>query len=141
MAEVVGRGVARERFALALMGAFAFVAVALAAIGLYGVLAYSVRQRTLEFGIRMALGAPAAHVRGLVLRHAAVVVAVGVAIGLAGALMIGRWLSSLVYETSPRDLRVLVATTLLLIVVSLLSAWFPAWRASRVEPRIAMHEE
>jgi ABC-type lipoprotein release transport system permease subunit len=55
--------------------------------------------------------------------------------------MIGRWLSSLVYETSPRDLRVLVATTLLLIVVSLLSAWFPAWRASRVEPRIAMHEE
>ncbi|MEX2302033.1 MAG: FtsX-like permease family protein [Bryobacterales bacterium] len=141
MAEVVGRGVSRERFALVLMGAFAIVAVALAAIGLYGVLAYSVRQRTQEIGIRMALGATAGHVRRMVLRQAAVVVGAGVVIGIAGALMIGRWLSSLVYETSPSDPRVLAATTLLLMVVAFLSAWLPARRASRVEPRIAMHEE
>jgi putative ABC transport system permease protein len=123
------------------MGAFAIVAVALAAIGLYGVLAYSVRQRTQEFGIRMALGATAADVRRLVLRQAAVVVGIGVAMGIAGALMLGQWLSSLVYETSPRDPRVLAATTLLLMVAAFLSAWLPAWRASRVEPRIAMHDE
>jgi predicted permease len=141
MAEVVGTGVARERFALVLIGTFAIVAVALAGIGLYGVLAYSVRQRTQEFGIRMALGATAAHVRRLVLRQAALVVGIGTAVGIGGALMIGHWLSSLVYQTSPCDPRIFVATTLLLIVVALLSAWLPAWRASRVEPRIAINQE
>jgi hypothetical protein len=141
MTEVVGSGVARERFALVLMGAFAIVAVVLAAVGLYGVLAYSVRQRTQEIGIRMALGATAAQVRGLVLRQAAVMVGLGTSLGVAGALMAGRWLSSLVYQTSPHDPRVLFATTLLLVIVALLSAALPAWRASRVEPRIAIYEE
>jgi hypothetical protein len=141
LAEVLGRGVARDRFALVLMGAFAFVAVALAAIGLYGVLAYSVRQRTQEFGIRMALGATAGHVRRLVLRQAAVVAGMGIALGTAGALMAGRWLAALVYETSPSDPRVFVATISLLAVIAIASALLPAWRASRVEPRIAMYEE
>ena len=139
--EVVGRGVARERFALVLMGAFAAVALALAAVGLYGVLAYSVRQRTQEIGIRMALGATAARMRRLILRQAAAVVGIGLAAGLGGALAIGRWLSSLVFETSPRDPRILLTTALVLAAVALLSAWLPAWRASRVEPRIAMQEE
>lgn len=141
LAEVLGRGVARERFALVLMGAFAIVAVALTAIGLYGVLAYSVRQRTQEFGIRMALGATAVHVRGLVLRQAAVVIGSGIALGIAGALMVGRWLSTLVYETSLYDPHLFVATISLLVVVALFSAWLPTWRASRVQPRIAMHDE
>jgi ABC-type antimicrobial peptide transport system permease subunit len=141
MAEVVGRGVSRERFALVLMGAFTAVALALAAVGLYGLLAYSVRQRTREIGIRMALGATAAQVRNLVIRQAAVVLGIGLIAGTAGALAIGRWLSSLVFETSPTNPRVFLATALLLTVVALLSAWLPAWRASRVEPRIAMQEE
>lgn len=141
LAELLGRGVARERFALALMAAFAAVAMALAAIGLYGVLAYSVRQRTQEFGIRMALGATAAHVRRLVLRQAAVVVGIGITLGTAGALMTGRWLSTLLYETNPHDPRVFAATVTLLVIVAFVSAWLPAWRASRVEPRIAMYEE
>jgi len=141
MTGVVGRGVARERFALVLIGAFAIVAMALAAVGLYGVLAYSVRQRTQEIGIRMALGATAARVRSLVLRQAAVMVGLGTLLGIAGALMAGRWLSSLLYQTSPHDPRVLFATTLLLVVVALLSASLPARRASRVEPRIAIYEE
>jgi hypothetical protein len=141
LAGVVGRGVARERFALVLMGAFAIVAIALAAIGLYGVLAYSVRQRTQEFGIRMALGATARDVRSLVLRQAAVVVGAGIALGTAGALIAGRWLATLVYETSPHDPRVFAATISILAVVALFSAWLPALRASRVEPRISMHEE
>ncbi len=141
LADVVGRGVAPERFALVLMGAFATVAVALATIGLYGMLAYSVRQRTQEFGIRMALGASAGDVRSLVLRQAAVVVGVGIALGTAGALMAGRWLATLVYETSPHDPRVFAATISVLAVVALFSAWLPAWRASRGEPRLAMYEE
>jgi predicted permease len=141
MAEVVGRGVSRERFALVLMGAFTAVALALAAVGLYGLLAYSVRQRTREIGIRMALGATAAQVRNLVLRQAAVVLGIGLLGGIAGALAIGRWLSSLVFETSPTDPRVLLVTALLSTLVGLLSAWLPARRASRVEPRIAIQEE
>ena len=83
MAEIVGRGTSRERFALVLMGTFALVAVALAALGLYGVLAYTVRQRSTEIGIRIALGATAAHVRALVFRQAALVAGVGVAAGSA----------------------------------------------------------
>ncbi len=138
MTEVVGRGTSRERFALVLMGAFAGVSLMLAALGLYGVLAYSVRQRTQEIGIRMALGATTAQVRTLVLRQAAVVVGTGLVIGIAGALVLGRWLTSLVFEISPSDPRVLLATTLLLTITGLLSAWLPARRASRVEPRIAM---
>jgi ABC-type antimicrobial peptide transport system permease subunit len=123
------------------MGAFAIVAVALAAMGLYGVLAYSVRQRTQEFGIRMALGATAGHVRTLVLRQAAAVVAIGVVLGTAAALIAGRWLGTLVYQTDPYDVRLFVATTGLLVLIALLSAWLPSWRASRIEPRIAMHED
>jgi predicted permease len=139
--DVVGRGVGRERFALALMAAFAAVALALAAIGLYGVLAYSVRQRTQEIGIRMALGATRAAVRGLVLRQAALVVGAGVTAGLCGALALGGGLSALVFQTSPRDPRILIGTVLVLAAVALGSAWLPAWRASRVEPRIAMQED
>jgi ABC-type antimicrobial peptide transport system permease subunit len=141
MAEVVGRGVSRERFALTLMSAFAAVAILLAAIGLYGVLAYSARQRMQEFGIRIALGATAGDVRRLVLRQAAGIVGIGIAGGIVGSLAVGRWLSSLLFETDPHDARVLAATVLLLAAVSFVSAWLPAWRASRLEPRIAMHEE
>ncbi|MPY87594.1 MAG: FtsX-like permease family protein [Luteitalea sp.] len=141
MAEVVGREISRERFALVLMVAFAVVALMLAALGLYGVLAYAVRQRTREIGIRIALGATAAHVRALVLRQAAVVVGIGLVVGIAGAHALGRALASLLFETSASDRRVLVATAVLLTVVALLAACLPAWRASRVEPRIAIQEE
>jgi putative ABC transport system permease protein len=141
MTEVVGRGVSRERFALVLMGAFALVALMLAALGLYGVLAYTVRQRTPEIGIRMALGATAAHVRALVLRQAAVVVGLGLVVGIAGAIALGGALSALLFETSPSDPRVFIATTLLLTVVAFVAAWLPACRASRIAPRIAMQDE
>ena len=140
LTEVIGRGVSRQRFALVLMAAFAAVSLTLAAIGLYGVLAYTVRQRTQEIGIRMALGATAAQVRTLVLRQAAVALALGLIAGLAGALVLGRWLSSLLFETSPWDPRILAATVVLLTIVGLISAWLPARRAARVEPRSAMQE-
>ena len=140
MTEVVGRGASRERFALVLMGAFAGVSLTLAAIGLYGVLAYTVRQRTPEIGIRMALGATAADVRALVLRQAAIVVGSGLVVGIAGALVLGRWLSSLVFQVSPWDLRILAVTAVLLMITGAVAAWLPARRASRVAPGMAMQE-
>jgi putative ABC transport system permease protein len=140
MTDVVGRGASRERFALVLMGTFACVSLALAAIGLYGVLAYMVRQRTPEIGIRIALGASAAQVRGLVLRQAALVVGAGIVAGIGGALVLGRSLSSLLFQTSPWDLRILLATAVMLSVTGILAAWLPARRASRMEARIAMQD-
>lgn len=140
MTDVVGRGASRERFALVLMGAFALVSLLIAALGLYGVLAYMVRERTAEIGIRIALGASAAHVRALVLRQAAVVVGVGVAAGVGGALLLGRWLGTLAFEISPSDPRILVSTAVLLAVVAFIAAWLPAQRAARVAPTTAMHE-
>ena len=141
MADVVGRGASRERFALVLMGAFAFVSLTLAALGLYGVLAYAVRQRTQEIGIRIALGATTAQVRALILRQAAVILGIGLAIGIAGALVLGRWLSSLVFQVSPWDPRILAATAMLLTITGLVSAWLPARRASRVSPGTAMRSD
>ena len=140
MTDVVGRGASRERFALVIMGGFALVSLLLAALGLYGVLAYMVRERTAEIGIRIALGATAGHVRTLVLRQAAVVVAVGVAAGLGGALLLGRWLGALAFEISPSDPRILVSTALVLALVAFVAAWLPAQRAARVAPTTAMHE-
>ncbi|MGH7477311.1 MAG: FtsX-like permease family protein [Longimicrobiales bacterium] len=131
----------RERFALVLMAAFAAVALMLAALGLYGVLAYTMRQRTQEIGIRIALGATASHVRMLVLHQAAVVVGLGLVVGIAGALVLGRWLSALVFEISPRDPRIFLATSLVLAMAALLSAWIPTRHASRVDPRIAIQEQ
>ena len=140
MTEVLERGASRERFALVLMGAFALVSLVLAALGLYGVLAYAVRERTAEIGIRIALGATAAQVRALVFGHAAVVVSLGVAGGFAGALALGRWLESLAFGISPSDPRILTATALLLALVAGVAAWLPAQRATRVDPMMAMRD-
>ena len=137
MAEVVDRGASRERFALVLMGAFAVVALALAALGLYGVLAYAVRQRSTEIGIRIALGATAGQVRALVFRQAAVVVSLGVAAGLAGALVLGRWLEALAFGIAPSDPRILIASAVVLSLVALVAAWLPAQRAWW--PRLRRH--
>jgi ABC-type antimicrobial peptide transport system permease subunit len=122
------------------MGAFAIIALALAALGLYGVLAYAVRQRSSEIGIRIVLGATGRQVRALVLRQAAVVLGVGVTAGLAGALILGRWLETLAFGIAPSDPRILIASAGVLAMVSLVAAWLPARRAARVEPSVAMHE-
>ena len=140
MADVVGRGASRERFAGVLMGTFALVAVLLAAIGLYGVLAYTVRQRTKEIGIRMAVGASGTQVRALVFRQAAAVVGPGLVAGLICTLVSRRWLATLAFGISPSDPRILVATALLLIVVACVAAGVPANRAARVPPRVALDE-
>jgi ABC-type antimicrobial peptide transport system permease subunit len=140
MGEVVGRGTRREQFALVLMGAFAGVSLLLAALGLYGVLAYAVRQRTQEIGIRMALGATASQVRWTILRQASLVLGTGVLAGTVGALLFGRWLTSLAFQISPWDARILLTAVLLLTITGAVATWLPARRASRVPPGIAMQE-
>jgi ABC-type antimicrobial peptide transport system permease subunit len=140
MTEVVGRGTRREQFALVLMGAFAAISLLLSAVGLYGVLAYGVRQRTKEIGVRIALGATAADIHLTVLRQASVVLGVGLIAGTVGALVLGRWLTSLTFGISPSDPRILVAAAVVLTTTGLLAAWLPARRASRVAPTIAMRE-
>ncbi len=138
MSEIVGRGASRERFLLTLMGTFASVALGLAALGLYGVLAYAVRQRTAEIGIRIALGATAGAVRSLVFRQAGAVVVLGVVGGTGAAVALGRWLSSVLFQVSPWDLRILGAAVVVLLGTSAIAAWLPARRASRLAPREAM---
>jgi putative ABC transport system permease protein len=140
MTDVVGRSTRREQFALVLMTAFAVIAVLLAAVGLYGVLAYAVRQRTQEIGVRIALGATAAHIHLTILRQAGAVIGVGVIAGTAGALMLGHWLTTLAFGVSPSDPRIILAAVVVLTLTGLLAAWVPSRRAARVEPKYAMQE-
>jgi putative ABC transport system permease protein len=140
MTDVVGRGTRREQFALVLMAAFAGIAVLLAAVGLYGALAYAVRQRTQEIGVRIALGATAAHIHLTVFRQAGSVLGGGLIAGTIGALVLGRWLTSLTFGISPSDPRIVVAAAVVLTLTGLLAAWVPSRRAGRVEPKYAMQE-
>ena len=120
--------------------AFAAVALFLAAVGLYGVLAYQVAQRRREIGIRMALGSEPRGILALILREGLVVVAAGLVFGLAGALAAGRTMSSQLYGVGAGDPRVLGGVTLALLLVALVACIVPARRAARIDPVIALSE-
>ena len=122
------------------MGTFAGIALALAALGIYGVTAYAVRQRSAEIGIRIALGATGGQVRALVFRQVTAIVSVGVAVGLLGSFVLGRWLEVLAFGIAPSDPRILTASAAALALVAFIAAWVPAQRAARVAPRSAMQE-
>jgi predicted permease len=139
--QVVTNTVARPRFFTLLIGLFSGLALVLAAVGLYGVIAYSVRQRTHEIGIRMALGAHAKSVLGMVMREAMTLAVVGIAIGLVGALALTRFLQSQLYGVAPTDAGTLAITALILCVVAMLASWIPARRATKVDPLVALREE
>ncbi|HEU5451103.1 MAG TPA: ABC transporter permease, partial [Terriglobales bacterium] len=141
MPERIDESVDRPRFRTLLLGSFAAAALLLAAIGIYGVLAYSVSQRTREIGIRMALGANPARVVALVVARGMVLVGVGVTVGLAGALALTRLMSSLLYAVSARDPQSFVAVSVLLAMVALLACYLPARIAARVDPMIALRSE
>jgi len=124
-----------------LLGVFAGLALVLALVGIYGVTAYSVAQRTHEVGIRIALGASGREVLRLVLQRSMVLTLAGLAIGLAGALALTRFLASLLYGVRPTDLPTFVAVSLVLAVAALAASYIPASRATRVDPMVALRYE
>jgi predicted permease len=141
MEEVLALSLALQRLLMALMSVFAGLALVLAAVGIYGVLSYSVRQRTHEIGIRMAVGAQRSDVLRLVVGQGFRLALVGLGIGAAGALALSRYLSSLLYGVKPTDPVTFGAVSLLLLAVALLAAYIPAYRASKVDPMVALRHE
>jgi putative ABC transport system permease protein len=141
MNDVLYASMAGPRFMTLLLSIFAGVALALAAIGTYGVMAYSVAQRRREFGIRMALGAEQGAVLGMVLRQGFSVAVLGLAIGLAAALVLTRLLSALLFNVTTTDVTAFVAAPLVLGAVALFACWVPALRATRVDPARVLKQE
>ncbi|MGE0042706.1 MAG: ABC transporter permease [Vicinamibacterales bacterium] len=138
---VVQEGVGSQRLTLLLLGGFAAMALVLAAVGVFGVTAYTVSQRTHEFGLRMALGADRPTVLRLVFAEGARVAGTGVVLGLAGAVALAGLMRSLVFEVAPRDPATLAATGAILLAVSLAACYLPARRATRVDPATALRME
>lgn len=139
--QLVAQSVATRRYTLILLGAFAAVGLLLAAVGVYGVISYATSQRAREFGIRIALGATRGRVISYVLRGSIVLTIVGSLAGVIGALLVTRALSSLLFEVSPLDVLSFSAAVALLALISIGASLLPAWRASRVDPIIAMQSE
>ena len=141
MEQIKVESVAGERFRSILMGIFASVALLLAAIGLYGVISYSVVQRTREIGIRAALGAHPGRIRALILRGAMTLTAVGLVLGIGGALLLAQFLSSMLFNIGKYDPVTLAGVALVLTGVALLACLVPARRAMRVNPIVALRYE
>jgi putative ABC transport system permease protein len=139
--DLIGRGIAQERFALLLVVIFAALALALAAIGVYGVLSYAVSLRRREMGIRMALGAPAGAVRALIVRDGVRLIAAGVLLGLTGAWMATSTLRSMLFGVSPTDPIAFAVAPLALGLVALAASWLPARAATKVTPLEAVQGE
>ena len=139
--ELVSESVAQPRFYLVLLALFAGIALVLAALGIYGLMAYAVSQRTHEIGIRMALGAEARRILRLIVGQGLVLILTGVGLGLAGALALTRLMGDLLFGVSPTDPLVFVLIALTLIGVALLACLIPARRATRIDPMIALRHE
>ena len=141
MAAIVGSSIAQPRFRTLLLGLFGALAVVLAVIGLYGVLAYTVTQRTHEIGIRMALGAQMRDVLNLVVLQGMTLALAGIVIGLLAGLALTGVLSSMLYEVKPTDPITFGSVGLLLTAAAFLACYFPARRAARVDPMEALRYE
>jgi putative ABC transport system permease protein len=141
MQQVQDISVAQPRLYLVLIGCFAVTALLLAAIGLYGVLAYAVGQRTREIGIRLALGARRTEVLAMVMSQAGKLVATGVVLGLIGAVLASRLLRAQLFEVAPTDTITYVGVAVALIVVAMFASWIPARRAARIDPMTALRQD
>jgi putative ABC transport system permease protein len=141
MDEIEARNTARQRFNMLLLTVFGFAGLLMAAIGVYGVMSYSVQQRTQELGVRMALGAQASHLRNMVIRQGMALTLIGVVIGTGGAFWLTRFLASFLFGVKTLDPIAFLATPLLLSIVALISIWVPAKRATRVDPMTALRLE
>ena len=141
MPQLIGTTLAQPRFNMMLLGCFAGVAMVLAAIGIYGVIAYTVAQRTKEIGIRMALGAQKIDMLTMILRQSFTVIGIGLLVGLFGALAVTRLMSSLLYGVSANDLSIYAVVTIVLSGAALVATYFPARRAMAVDPMVALRYE
>jgi predicted permease len=141
LTQIFSSSLDKRRFSLVIFGSFAGIALLLAAVGIYGVVSYSVAQRTREIGIRMALGAQGRDVLRLVVSQGMILIALGIAAGLAAALAVTRLMSSLLFGVNPTDPTTLAVTTLLLTAVALLACYVPARRATKVDPLVTLRYE
>jgi putative ABC transport system permease protein len=141
MDEIIVLSTARQNFNMLLMSIFAGLALVLAAIGVYGLMAYSVEQRTQEIGIRLALGAERRAVRGMVILQAARLTLIGVAVGIAAAFSLARFIASFLFGVKAWDPIVFVTAPVTLTAVALFAAWLPAFHASRINPIDALRYE
>ena len=141
MDAILADSIARQRFSMVLLALFAGVALVLAGVGIYGVMSYSVAQRTHEIGIRMALGAPTAAVLKLALGYGMKLVIIGIVIGLIAAFALTRLMSTLLFGVTATDPATFTLISLLLIGVAALASYIPARRATKVDPMIALRYE
>ena len=141
MDDVVSSSAAGDRFNTLLLGAFASIALLLTAAGIFGVLSYLVTQRTREIGLRMALGAQPQEVLRVIVGHGLQLVLLGLCIGVAAALVVTRWMSSVLFDVKPTDPLTFAAVAVLLTAVAFLASYFPARRAMRVDPMVALRYE
>jgi len=141
MQEVWSASLARERFLTTLLMVFAGVGLALAVVGVYGVMAQMARRRVREMGIRLALGAQANDVRWLVVRNGLRVVITGLAVGVVTALVVTRAMSAMLYGVAPKDPVTFVSVPLVLVLTAVAATWIPATVASRADPATALRSE
>jgi putative ABC transport system permease protein len=141
MEQILSDSLAPRRFSVVLLAIFAGVALVLAAVGIYGVVSFSVTRRTQEIGVRMALGARRGDVLRMVVGRALAMAVIGVATGLAAALALTRVIGSLLYSVSATDPFVFTGVSVLLTAIAGLAGYFPARRASRVDPMVALRHE
>jgi putative ABC transport system permease protein len=141
MSDFLAESVAQRRFVMLLIGLFAGLAALLAALGLYGVIAYSVHQRTHEIGVRMALGARSSSVRGMVTRQGLILAGLGLAIGIPGVIGVAKMVGSVMSGLGTVEPMAVVVMASVLAVVTLLASWMPARRAAAIDPIVALRGE
>ena len=141
MDEAIASSIATQRSSATLVGGFSILALFLAALGLYGVLAYSVTRRTREIGIRIALGSPRTSIYGLIVRQGIIMVGLGILVGVLVSLSCGPLMRHFVYGVTPLDPAIIIGVAALLAGIAFLACWLPARRAARVDPVIALRAE
>lgn len=141
MDQVKDEVLAEDRFTMRLFASFAVAALLLAAIGIYGLMAFTVSQRTQEIGLRLALGAGKSRVTLLIIREASMLAVIGLALGLGGSVLVGRIMQTTLYGVGAMDVSVLFAVALVLFVTALLASYMPARRAASIDPMVALRAD